>query len=98
MTENKILVRIIDHENGEIPCWDKITLNQEKKQKNSSESQTAHMANFLVKIKPESPLRSLNADTNHHFLYPLNGRPSVVTMLELLYNGVARYDDLSTLK
>ena len=101
MAENKILVQIIDHENGnsvlgqdhfesrekaeefklkikswyklsimrtEIPCWDKITLNQEKKQKNSSGSQTAHMANFLVKVKPELPLRSLNANTNHHFL------------------------------
>ena len=30
--------------------------------------------------------------------YPLNGRLSAVTMLELLYNGVARYDDLSILK
>ena len=30
--------------------------------------------------------------------YPLNGRPSAVTMLELLYNGVARCDDLSILK
>lgn len=30
--------------------------------------------------------------------YPPNGRPSAVTMLELLYNGVARYDDLSILK
>lgn len=30
--------------------------------------------------------------------YPLNGRPSAVTMLELLYNGVARYDDPSILK
>ena len=30
--------------------------------------------------------------------YPLNGRPSAVTMLELLYNDVARYDDLSILK
>ena len=31
--------------------------------------------------------------------YPLNGRPSAVTLLELLYNnGVARYDDLSNLK
>ena len=30
--------------------------------------------------------------------YPLNGRPSAVTMLELLYNGVARYDDLFILK
>lgn len=40
----------------EIPCWDKITLNQEKKQKNSNGSQTARMANFLVKVKPESPL------------------------------------------
>lgn len=30
--------------------------------------------------------------------YPLNGRPSAVTMLELPYNGVARYDDLSILK
>ena len=30
--------------------------------------------------------------------YPLNGRPSAVTMLELLYNGVARYDDLAILK
>ena len=82
----------------EIPCWDKINLNQKKKQKNSNGSQTARMANFLVKVKPELPLRSLNADTNHHFLYPLNGRPSVVTMLEFLYNGVARYDDLSILK
>ena len=53
----------------EIPCWDKITLNQEKKQKNSNGSQTARMANFLVKVKPELPLSSLNADTNHHFLY-----------------------------
>ena len=33
-----------------------------------------------------------------HAGYPLNGRPSAVTMLELLYNGVARYDDLSILK
>ncbi len=30
--------------------------------------------------------------------YPLNDRPSAVTMLELLYNGVARYDDLFILK
>lgn len=30
--------------------------------------------------------------------YPLNGRPSAMTMLELLYNGVARYDDLFILK
>ena len=30
--------------------------------------------------------------------YPLNGRPSAVTLLELLYNGVARYDDFSILK
>ena len=30
--------------------------------------------------------------------YPLNGRPSAMTMLELLYNGAARYDDLSILK
>ena len=30
--------------------------------------------------------------------YSLNGRPSAVTMLELLYNGVARYDDLPILK
>ena len=30
--------------------------------------------------------------------YPLNGRPSAVAMHELLYNGVARYDDLSILK
>jgi hypothetical protein len=30
--------------------------------------------------------------------YPLNGRPSAVTMLKLLYNGIARYDDLSILK
>ena len=30
--------------------------------------------------------------------YPLNGRPSAATLLELLYNGVARYDDLFILK
>lgn len=26
------------------------------------------MASFLVKVKPESPLKSLSADTYHHFL------------------------------
>ena len=28
----------------------------------------------------------------------MNGCPSAVTILELLYNGVARYDDFSILK
>ena len=67
MAENKILVQL-SIMRTEIPCWDKITLHQEKKQKNSSGSQTARMANFLVKVKPELPLRSLNANTNCHFL------------------------------
>lgn len=97
MTENKILVQIIDHANGNSVLGQDF-LYQEKNQKSSSGSQTVRMANFSVKVKPESPLSSLNADTNHHFLYPLNGRPSAVTMLVLLYNGVARYDALSNLK
>lgn len=97
MAENKILVQTIDHENENSVLGQDYFASREK-QKNSNGSQTARMASFLVKVKPESPPRPLNADTNHHFLYPLNGRPSVVTMLELLYNGVARYDDLSILK
>ena len=67
MAENKILCKL-SIMRTEIPCWDKITLHQEKKQRSSSGSQTARMASFLVKVKPESPLKSLNADTNHNFL------------------------------
>lgn len=67
MAENKILVQIIDHENGDSVLGQDY-LHQEKKQRSSSGSQTAHMASFLVKVKPESPPRSLSADTNHHFL------------------------------
>lgn len=67
MAENKILVQIIDHENGNSVLGQDHFESREK-QKNSSGSQTAHMANFLVKVKPELPLRSLNANTNHHFL------------------------------
>lgn len=67
MAENKILVQIIDHENGNSVLGQDYFASREK-QRISSESQTARMANFLVKVKPESPLRSWNADTNRHFL------------------------------
>lgn len=67
MAENKILVQIIDHENGNSVLGQDHFESREKA-KNSSGSQTARIANFLVKVKPELPLRSLNADTNHHFL------------------------------
>lgn len=65
MAENKILVQIIDHENGDS------VLGQdyfESREKAEEFNQTARMANFLVKVKPELPQKSLNADTNHHFL------------------------------
>lgn len=67
MAKNKILVQIIDHENGNSVLGQDYFASREK-QRSSSGSQTAHMASFLVKVKPESPPRSLSADTNHHFL------------------------------
>ena len=47
MAKNKILVQIIDHENGNS------VLGQDY---------------FESREKAESPLRSLSASTNHHFL------------------------------
>lgn len=67
MAENKILVQIIDHDDGDSVLGQDYFESREK-QRSSSESQTARMANYLVKAKPESPLKSLNADTNCHFL------------------------------
>lgn len=68
MAENKILVQIIDHEDGDSVLGQDYFESKRKKQRSSSGSQTARMASFLVKVKPESPLRSLSASTNHHFL------------------------------
>lgn len=68
MAENKILVQIIDHENGNSVLGQDHFESREKAEEFKRISDRSYSKNFLVKVKPELPLRSLNADTNHHFL------------------------------
>lgn len=75
MAKNKILVQIIDHENGDSVLGQDYFESREKAEEFKRISDRAY-GKLLGEGQTESPLRSLNADTNHHFLYPLNGRPS----------------------
>ena len=67
MAENKILVQIIDHENGDSVLGQDYFASREKAEEFKRISDRAY-GKLLGKIKPESPLRLLSADTNHHFL------------------------------
>ena len=51
-----------------ILCFVKITARHEKKHRSSRIWPILVMPDFLVRIKRKLPLRSLSADTNHHFL------------------------------
>ena len=52
----------------EILCFVKITVKHEKKHRSSRIWLILAMPDFLARVKRKLPLRSLNADTNHHFL------------------------------
>ena len=45
-----------------------VTVRHEKKHRNSRIWLILAMPDFLARVKQKSPLRSLSADTNHHFL------------------------------
>ena len=49
-------------------CFVKITVRHEKKHRSSRIWLILVMPDFLTRVKQKSPLRSLGADTNHHFL------------------------------
>ena len=49
-------------------CFVKITVRHEKKHRSSRIWPILAMPDFLARVKRKLPLRSLNADTNHHFL------------------------------
>ena len=49
-------------------CFVKITVRHEKKHRNSRIWLILAIPDFLAKVKRKLPQKSLNADTNHHFL------------------------------
>ena len=52
----------------EILCFVKITVRREKKHRSSRIWLILAMPDFLARVKRKLPLRSLNANTNHHLL------------------------------
>lgn len=52
----------------EILCFVKITVKHEKKHRSSRIWLILAMPDFLARVKRKSLQKSLNADTNHHFL------------------------------
>ena len=66
MAENKFVVKTVFHDkNGDTL---KITVKHEKKHRSSRIWLMLAMPDFLARVKRKLPLRSLNANTNHHFL------------------------------
>lgn len=49
-------------------CFARIIVRREKKHRNSRIWLILAMPDFLAKVKRKLPQKSLNADTNHHFL------------------------------
>ena len=49
-------------------CFVKIIARHEKKHRNSRIWLILAIPDFLAKVKRKLPQKSLNADTNHHFL------------------------------
>ena len=49
-------------------CFVKITVRHEKKHRSSRIWPILAMPDFLARVKRRLPLRSLSANTNHHFL------------------------------
>ena len=68
MAENKFVVKTVFHdENGDTLLREDYRETREKAQKLKNWLILA-MPDFLARVKRRLPLRSLNADTNHHFL------------------------------
>lgn len=68
MAENKFVVKTVFHdENGDTLLREDYRETREKAQKLKKLADFA-MPDFLARVKRRLPLRSLNADTNHHFL------------------------------
>lgn len=68
MAENKFVVKTVFHDKTETLCFVKITVKHEKKHRSSRIWLMLAMPDFLARVKRKLPLRSLNANTNHHFL------------------------------
>lgn len=65
MAENKFVVKTVFHdENGDTLLREDYRETREKAQK----LKDLAMPDFLAKVKRKLPLRSLNANTSHHFL------------------------------
>ena len=68
MAENKFVVKTVFHdENGDTLLREDYRETREKVQE-LKDLPTLAMPDFLAKVKPKSPPRSLSASTNHHFL------------------------------
>ena len=68
MAENKFVVKTVFHdENGDTLLREDYRETR-KKHRSSRIWLILAMPDFLARVKPELPLRSLNADANHHFL------------------------------
>lgn len=68
MAENKFVVKTVFHdENGDTLLREDYRETREKAQKLKDLADFGY-PDFLARVKRKLPLRSLNADTNHHFL------------------------------
>lgn len=68
MAENKFVVKTVFHdENGDTLLREDYRETREKAQK-LKDLLILAMPDFLARVKRKLPQKSLNADTNHHFL------------------------------
>lgn len=68
MAENKFVVKTVFHdENGDTLLREDYRETREKAQKLKDLADFGY-AGLLARVKRKLPLRSLNANTNHHFL------------------------------
>ena len=68
MAENKFVVKTVFHDENGDTLLRKITVKHEKKHRSSRIWLILAMPDFLARVKRKLPQKSLNADTNHHFL------------------------------
>ena len=68
MAENMFVVKRYSMMKMEILCFVKITVKHEKKHRSSRIWLILAMSDFLARVKRKLLQKSLNADTNHHFL------------------------------
>lgn len=68
MAENKFVVKTVFHDENGDTLLREITVKHEKKHRSSRIWLILTMPDFLARVKRKLPQKSLNADTNHHFL------------------------------